>query len=39
MSIDIWKRYKKINQIGNAIYGNIYKLNNIKNGYYIVFQK
>ena len=26
----MWKRYKKINQIGNGIYGNIYKVNNKK---------
>ena len=29
----------KKNQIGNGIYGNIYKVSNIKNGYYVVFQK
>ena len=37
--IDIWKKYKKINIIGNGIYGNIYKVKNKINGYYYAIQE
>ena len=37
--IDIWKKYKKINIIGNGIYGNIYKVKNKKNGFYYAIQE
>ena len=37
--IDIWEKYKKINIIGNGIYGNIYKVKNKINGYYYAIQE
>ena len=37
--IDIWKKYKKINVIGNGIYGKVYKVQNIENGYYYAIKE
>ena len=38
-TIDIWKKYKKINVIGIGIYGKVYKVQNIKNGYYYAIKE
>ena len=37
--IDIWKKYKKINIIGNGIYGKVYKVQKIENGYYYAIKE
>ena len=37
--IDIWKKYKKINVIGIGIYGKVYKVQNIENGYYYAIKE
>ena len=33
-TIDTWKKYKKINLIGSGIYSKVFKVKNIKTGYY-----
>ena len=38
-TIDIWKKYKKINVIGIGIYGKVYKVQNIENGYYYAIKE
>ena len=38
-TIDIWKKYKKINIIGIGIYGKVYKVQNIQTGYYFAIKK
>ena len=36
---DIWKKYKKINVIGTGTYGEVYKVQNIENGYYFAIKE
>ena len=38
-TIDIWKKYKKINVIGIGNYGKVYKVQNIENGYYYAIKE
>ena len=38
-TIDIWKKYKKINVIGIGNYGKVYKVQNIENGYYFAIKE
>ena len=38
-TIDIWEKYKKIVEIGNGIYGKVYKVQNIENGYYYAIKE
>ena len=37
--IDIWKKYKKINTIGNGNYGKVYKVQKIETGYYYAIKE
>ena len=37
--IDIWKKYKKINLIGSGIYSKVFKVKNIKTGYYYAIKE
>ena len=36
---DIWKKYKKIKVIGTGTYGEVYKVQNIENGYYFAIKE
>ncbi len=38
-TIDIWKKYIKINVIGIGIYGKVYKVQNIQTGYYFAIKE
>ena len=38
-TIDIWKKYKKIYLIDSGIYSKVFKVKNIKNGYYYAIKE
>ena len=36
---DVWKKYEKVNIIGTGVFGNVYKVKNLDNGYYYAIKE